>query len=311
MNAFKQAYFCVQKNGGGKLTLSSLYDSHNIIGSLSLSAQLLGVGMSLSTIVNMWPLILAIGLIGLVAAIAWFISSKKQQSLPLVVQRKSRFLNPSQRQFFDALVDALGDQYFIFSRVGMRGVVEHKQEAGYFQRSRTNKQIENSYFDFVLCQKLNMSIFAAIELQNFDGKSKRNRLKREALLARVCKGAGLKLFYFDVRQNYKSTDLARLITGRSKAKVLKTSAITATHESQLSMDTLSQSVLGHQRTCPKCRSEVVTKVAVRGSQLGKKFLMCRKYPYCDYQVLSTEENISRIEQEERRKSNFSGFNNWS
>lgn len=267
--------------------------------------------MSLSSIVNMWPFILAVVLIILIAAIAWLVSSKKQQTRPLVVQRKSRFLNPSQRQFFEALVDALSDRYFIFTRVGMRGVVENKEEAGFYQRGRTNKQIENSYFDFVLCQKIDMSIFAVIELQNFDGKSKRIRLRREALLSRVCEGAGLKLFYFDVRQDYKSKDLARLITGRSNTKLEKKSVITPTHESQLSVDTLSQSVHGHHRTCPKCRSDVVTKVAVRGSQLGKKFLMCRKYPYCDYQILSSEENINRIEQEERRKSDFDGFNNWS
>lgn len=267
--------------------------------------------MSLSSIIQMWPLILAIVLVALVTAIAWFISNRKQKTVELSVQRKSRLLNPSQRQFFDALVEALGDEYFIFTRVGMRGVVEHKKGTGFFERRRTNKQIENSYFDFVLCQKLNMSIFAVVELQNFDGKSKRNRLNREALLARVCNGAGLKLFYFDIRQDYRSKDVARLITGRAKLRQESKPTITPTHESQLSVDTLSQSVLGHRRTCPKCRSEVVTKVAVRGSQIGKKFLMCRKYPYCDYQVVSTEENINKIEQEERRKADVGGFNNWS
>ena len=266
--------------------------------------------MSLSSIVKVWPLILAIVLVALVAAVAWFISNSKKQATPLSVQRKSRLLNPSQRQFLEALVDALGDQYFIYIRVGMRGVVEHKAGAGFFDRLRTNNQIENSYFDFVLCEKLNMSIFAVVELQNFDSRSKRNRLKREALLARVCDGAGLKLFYFDIRQDYKKKDLARLITGRSKNKVEQTRVIAPSHESQLSVDTLSHSVLGHQRTCPNCRSKVVTKVAVRGEQIGQKFLMCRKFPYCDYRVLWSDENINKIEQEERRKADVDGFNNW-
>lgn len=282
-----------------------------IIGSLSLSARLLGLGMSLSSILQFWPTIGVIALICLVAGIIWFLLSAKHASKPLAVQRKSRLLSASQCQFFEALVDALSDEFFIFTRVGMRGVVEHRKGSSLSEKRRASKQIENGYFDFVLCRKLDMSIFAVIDLQNFDGKSKRLRLKREALLSRVCDGAGIKLFYFDIRQDYKSKDIARLITGRSKNRRGDEHSFSVSHASQLSVDTLSQTVTGHRRTCPKCRSEVVTKVAMRGARIGEKFLMCRKYPYCDYRISSNDENITKLEQEERRKGEIGGFKNWS
>jgi len=163
-----------------------------------------------------------------------------------------------------------------------------------------------------------MSIFGIVELEysdrnlsrdsnNSKGASRRCK-HRDKLVSRACKSSKLKLFYFDVRQDYQNMDITRLITGKSKGSSVRT----PTHESQLTVDHSSLSITGQVRHCPKCRSELVTKVSLKGSDIGEKFLMCRKYPYCDYRMsMSDLESMRKLEREESEKGKSKGFSNWS
>jgi ssDNA-binding Zn-finger/Zn-ribbon topoisomerase 1 len=102
----------------------------------------------------------------------------------------------------------------------------------------------------------------------------------------------LRLFYFDARADYTGLDICRLIIGKSKGDRSNEDRLSATHQSQLTIDNSSHSISGYARSCPKCRSEVVTKVSVKGRTIGEKFLMCRKYPYCDYRI--AKKDLKRV-----------------
>ena len=119
------------------------------------------------------------------------------------------------------------------------------------------------------------------------------RKRRDNTIRRMCKSADLKLVYFDVRSDYKGMDICRLITGKSKGDTSDEDRLSATHQSQLTIDNSSHSISGYVRSCPKCQSEVVTKVSVKGRNIGEKFLMCPnqrlpKEPYCDYRIAKTD-----------------------
>jgi len=272
--------------------------------------------MTLSDLNSLWPVML--GLFLICAVSMWFYLSKvrfaRAETIP--VQRKSRMLSVAERNLLDCLADALSDKYFIFAKVGMNEVIEPSSGAKLFDTKYLNEEIDGNYFDFVLCNISDMSIFGIVELEYSERsasqrKSSAKRKRRDALIDRLCKSANLKLFYFDVRQDYKNMDIARLITGKSKQPAIDERA-SPTHQSQLTIDNSSHSVIGNIRSCPKCRSEVVTKVAVKGSNIGEKFLMCRKYPYCDYRISMKDlESMRELEQDEVRKSKSEGFKNWS
>lgn len=270
--------------------------------------------MALSDLNFGWPVVLGLvvaGFVGLWVMCARLIYAR---SKTIRVQRKSRFLSVAERTFFDCLIDELSDKYFVFAKVAINNVVEPSPSARTLDVKCISEELKGLDFDFVLCSQNDMSIYGVVELEHSDkNKVTRKGKQRQKLVGRACKSAGLKLFYFDVRQDYKSMDIARLITGKSKKIVASQDQQSPTHQSQLTIDSPSHSVVGNIRNCPKCRSEVVTKVSVKGSNIGEKFLMCRKYPYCDYRLSMSEvDEMNTAEQQAgSHKTKAGGYKNWS
>ncbi|MFT5573150.1 MAG: ssDNA-binding Zn-finger/Zn-ribbon topoisomerase 1 [Cryomorphaceae bacterium] len=56
---------------------------------------------------------------------------------------------------------------------------------------------------------------------------------------------------------------------------------------------------------------MVTKVAVKESRIGEKFLMCRKYPYCDYKLPVSDEKVLKMQKKEQHQAAKPGFGDWS
>ena len=230
------------------------------------------------------------------------------------VQRRSRVLSNSERSFYEELCSAFDDDYAVLPKVEMSQIIEPKSQLSSSAKSVVSKMLENEHFDFVLCSRQNMAVFGVIELEHSDlgtgPKKSRQQITRNERISKLCEKAGVRVFFFDARQNYKSVDLSKLIIGRSKLS--EEAKMSPTHQSQLTIESPSNSIYGHTRNCPKCRSEIVTKVALKGSDIGEKFLMCRKYPYCDYRVsLKDLERMREIEQKESKQAESGGYNNWS
>ncbi len=231
------------------------------------------------------------------------------------VQRRSRVLSNAERSFYEELCAAFDDEYAVLPKVEMSQILEPKSQLSRSAKSVISKALINEHFDFVLCSRQNMTVFGVIELEHSDSASgaqkSRQQKTRNEYISKLCENAGVRVFFFDARQSYKSVDLSRLIIGRSKLSEDE-AKMSPTHQSQLTIETPSNSVYGHSRSCPKCRSEIVTKVALKGSDIGEKFLMCRKYPYCDYRVaLKDLERMREIEQKESKQAESDGYNNWS
>ena len=154
-----------------------------------------------------------------------------------------------------------------------------------------------------------MSIFGVIELENFEkGSNRKMRAARENTVSQICKQANLRLFYFDIRQDYRSMDIRRLVTGKSSRE---TDRKKPSKHSELAIDAKSTSGFSDLRQCPKCHSKVVTKVAVKGKRIGEKFIMCRKYPYCDYQVSMNDAKVVEMQSREKKRVKKPGFSDWA
>lgn len=260
-----------------------------------------------------------------------FILSARGRKSSFELQRRSRLLSSAERGFFDRLMPALSEDFYIFKKVAMLDVVSPSPAAGYFERRRIVKRLGGQFLDYVLCKKGDLAIFGVIELENFDkGASRRERKRRERLIDGLCKAAQFRSFYFDIRQDYQHVDIRRLVTGYSpepkkpqkeKLKVPEVRLenpmqpeICGESRSQFTVVNSSYAAFAKRRTCPQCNGEVVTKVAVKGKRIGEKFLMCRKYPYCDYRVAVNDSLVAKevqTFQAKRSQPARPGFKDWS
>ncbi len=228
------------------------------------------------------------------------------------LQRKSRLLSAAERNFYELLSSSLGEEYCVFAKVRVLDVVETSPGVAWMKMKKIQRALADNFFDFVICKKNDMSIYGVIELEKFNEKDgKKSERGRESVVAEVCKESKLKMYYFDIRQDYRDVDLRRLITGRSAIKREPAAVSPATHKSRLTVAGESVSEFSSLRSCPKCHSEVVTKVAVKGDHIGEKFLMCRKYPYCDYQVPLHDAKIRKLHTQKILQDAKPGFKDWS
>ncbi len=255
-----------------------------------------------------------LAIIILLGIIAFFLWARTSRNVEFALQRRSRLLSPAEKNFFECLTSALSEDFFIFNKVAMLDVVESAPSAGLFESRQIRNRLTTEYLDYVLCKKSDLSIFGVIELENFEkGRNKKEQTARESLITAICKTAHLRLFYFDVRQDYQGVDILRLVTGRSSRA--KDPAVDNSTKNQFTIDNTSYAAYAKEHTCQQCNGEVVTKVAVRGKRIGEKFLMCRKYPYCDYRIAITDKHVmQKVQQSTSEKENEAdkpGFSGWS
>ncbi|MBT8114075.1 MAG: DUF2726 domain-containing protein [Arenicella sp.] len=275
--------------------------------------------MSFSDFMGSGTAITIVGLLIGLALIEVFVVSRRHISkYSFALQRRSKMLSPAEKNFFECLENALGDEFYVFAKVAMLDAVEAKPAAGYFESRRIKKRLKGERFDYVLCKKHDLSIFGVVELENFEKKdNQKNKMYREILVSEVCKTTHLKLFYFDIRQDYADVDIRRLVTGRQAKRRGKSTTVTAGPITQgapshLTVDNSHYEMYAKNRTCPQCNGEVVTKVAVKGKHIGQKYLLCRKYPYCDYRTQVSEQSLSKIqEQQSSEAAKSAGFKDWS
>ena len=239
-----------------------------------------------------------------------------RNKFPMV--RNRRFMSVDESRFFVALEKALSDKYYIYSKVRLLDITSFQKTAGALNKRSVNKRLKNLCADFVVCKKDDMSIIGVVELEKFNKRiSAKQKKHRESLMSSVCREADIRLFYFDGRQDYAGMDLCRLITGRSKSKPIesKRRKSVVAEPSMMSIEEgdsmMETDVLDKVRSCPKCYSEVVIKVAVKGDNIGEKFLMCRKYPYCDYQLSVKDESLKTMQSKEDQRRGKAGYRNFS
>jgi len=244
-------------------------------------------------------------------------------SKPKRIQKRSRLMLNAEKGLFEQLSEALESDYVVFPKVAMSDVIEVDSGVSGLSKSKSVQFLRGERFDFVLCNRQTMAIYAVVELEhskavnNSDPKVSKKTLRaqkeRNDLINQLCEDVNLRVFYFDARQaeSYKSMNLCRLITGRSKRK-FQEAHMSPTHQSQLTIDVSSEAIIGNSRSCPKCRNELVTKVSMKGADIGEKYLMCRKYPYCDYRIsMSDIGSLQRIQQREKQDAVAEGYSKWS
>jgi hypothetical protein len=132
---------------------------------------------------------------------------------PLKYKRVEKIVTASERAFFFALQEAVGDRYHIFTKVRMADVLVPVSASDRSRwRSAFNK-VACKHFDYVLCDA-ELRIVAAIELDDAS-HMREDRMRRDRFVDWACRSAGVTLLRFAPQKRYDIVALRRSIVQKA------------------------------------------------------------------------------------------------
>jgi hypothetical protein len=120
--------------------------------------------------------------------------------------RKAALFSPAERSFLGVLEQAVGSHYRIFGKVRIADVVETKRGLSGSHRQSAFNRINAKHFDFLLCDKRNLSVVCAIELDD-KSHSRSSRQQRDAFVTELCRNVGLPLLRIRASRTYSLPEL--------------------------------------------------------------------------------------------------------
>jgi very-short-patch-repair endonuclease len=123
-------------------------------------------------------------------------------------ERKNCFLTPFEHEFFEVLMVAAGDSYYVFPQLHLSTIVEHRVVGQNWDSAFYN--VNQKSVDFVLCDKKTLSPMLAIELDD-STHERPDRVERDVEVEHILIGVGLPLLRIKISSNYDSNKLAQKI----------------------------------------------------------------------------------------------------
>ncbi|MDX9789159.1 MAG: DUF2726 domain-containing protein [Desulfobacterales bacterium] len=233
-------------------------------------------------------LIIVIVLFVVTLRLKW--QSGKPDGYPYIMNQV--LFSPAERSFLGALEQAIGDKYRVFGKVRVADVVSVKSMSNRSVWQRSFNRISAKHFDFVICQKSDLAVFGAIEL---DDKShqKNKRQGRDAFLVGLCNAISLPLIQVPARRAYSVPEIREKILAEVNlpSTELELSAISrdiptadpqteAVHEIIEASATIPPAAESEGPICPKCSSPMVRRKSKNGANPGQEFWGCSDFPKC-------------------------------
>ncbi len=173
---------------------------------------------------------------------------------------KTTFLTKNEKDFFEALHNAAGNHYHIFSQVRLADIFNARSNDTSAYYTAFNK-IAAKHVDFLLCSK-NLKPIAGIELDDSTHKLD-HRKQRDNFVNRLFEEAGLPLLRFPTQKKYNPNEISAEI-----AKVTGESIDRTTPPPLQSQNGIP--------SCPNCLNFMV----IRQTKKGKLFWGCPNFPKC-------------------------------
>ena len=131
-------------------------------------------------------------------AIIGGITSKSQadyRKLPVLFTK-------AERSFLGLLDQAIEDEYRVFGKVRVADVLAPQKGVSRKNWRIAFNKISAKHFDYVLCEKSDLSVVAAIELDDKSHNTKRSKT-RDSFLENACDSADLPLIRFPAKATYQ------------------------------------------------------------------------------------------------------------
>lgn len=228
-------------------------------------------------------------LIVVVAAVFVLAVLKKQgvQSTDYPYRKIQAIFTPAERSFLGVLDQAVGKHAQIFGKVRVADVIAPKKGMPRGEWQKAFNKIAGKHFDFLLCDKGDLSVLCAIELNDRSHDSKK-RKDRDQFLEGACQSANVPLVQFPAQATYNinaiQNALAAYVPGLVTPGSL-TEPETSTEPEGIAepgATDIEHHPSESERRCPKCSAVMVKRIAKKGKHAGNEFWACSAFPKCRY-----------------------------
>jgi ssDNA-binding Zn-finger/Zn-ribbon topoisomerase 1 len=186
-------------------------------------------------------------------------------------QNAGALFTPAERSFFGVLNQAVGKSAQIFGKVRVADVVVPRKGPSRSDWQKAFNKISAKHFDFLLCRNDDLSVICAIEVDDSSHNSKK-RQQRDEFLRGVCNASELPLIQMPAKVGYVIDEVKQVLA--PYLNVIKSPDQDETVVAQESIE--------KEKTCIKCSSSMVIRVAQKGNNAGKQFWACNAYPKCKH-----------------------------
>ncbi len=186
-------------------------------------------------------------------------------------QKVGSLFTMAERSFLGVLIKSVGGELNVFGKVRVADVITTVKVINASDRQRAFNKICAKHFDFVLCDKNNLTVLCVIELNDSSHETP-GRKKRDKFLRSVCSAANLPLIQVDAKRAYSIKSIrsifAEFLPGNTQNK--------KTTEVQDLLSVEKEQI----KVCPECLSSMVIKKARNGEKKGERFWGCNEFPKC-------------------------------
>jgi NAD(P)H-dependent flavin oxidoreductase YrpB (nitropropane dioxygenase family) len=218
--------------------------------------------------------LLVFALLAILAIKLKLVQNQKEQTSQYPYQKIDGLFSPAERLFLSFLRRAVTENIQVFGKVRVADVIAPKKGLSSKDWQKAFNKISAKHFDFVLCEKNDLSIICAIELDDKSHQTKR-RQERDAFLETACQSAGVPLVRFKAKATY---NLEEIKTALPKFIALPEIVTNSEKFRPINEDEDETT----EKICPKCSSKMVKRKAKQGPYAGKLFWGCSTYPRCKH-----------------------------
>lgn len=214
-------------------------------------------------------------------------------NVKLEYTKKPSVFTETQRLIFTALQQAIAGEYILLANINAADVISINANSNVLAAQVATKNLAAKQFDFVVCDKIQLTAVCAIVLGD----------TLEPLLVNTCEDVKLPLARFKIQANY---DIAVIRASLLKALGRCENNVIPSYESALDITNLPETPAEQKvdlvavesalqsasskpnladsgislELCPECSAVMLKRKAKGGASAGQLFWICSTYPKC-------------------------------
>ncbi len=215
--------------------------------------------------------IVLITIVGIVVLIVLAKQRKSESVGGFSYQKRDVLFSPAERSFLGVLQQAVRTDALVFGKVRVADILAPKKGLPRSLWQKHFNRISGKHFDYILCDKTDLSVLCAIELNDRSHDSK-TRQARDRFLVLACASAEFPLVQITAEASYFIHEIRAELKNYLPISEAVSDVHPACERNQQQPD----------KVCPKCSSPLVERVAKKGIKRGEVFLACSAFPKCRY-----------------------------
>ena len=142
-----------------------------------------------------------------------FNDEEKVIKSPYNYKKKDFLMSRAEHEFFNILVEVVGNQYYVFPQIHLSTILDNKVVGQNWRGAF--RHIDEKSVDFVICDKAYIKPILAIELDD-KTHEREDRKGRDGEVERILNESGLALLRFGNNGSFNKEEIKRLILEKLK-----------------------------------------------------------------------------------------------